>query len=83
MLGPPSAARTIRISLQENWIFPGFAVKRINYASIIKKPTWPGCVINRSRPLNKKDEEGNIKTFALESLWTENEGGKIWNALRW
>jgi len=72
MLGPPSSERTTSFSLQGNWIFTGFAVKRINYASIIKMPTWPGCVINRSRPLNKKDEEGDIETFALENLWTEN-----------
>jgi hypothetical protein len=72
MPGPPSAVRTIRFSLQENWIFPGLAVNRINYSSVIKKPTWPGCVINRSRPLNKKGEEGNIETFVLKNLLTEN-----------
>jgi len=68
MLGPPSAARTTGFSLQGNWIFPGFAVNRINYSSIIKKPTGPDCVINRGRLLNKKDEEENIETFVLKSL---------------
>ena len=68
MLGPPSAARTTGFSLQGKWIFPGFAVNRIDYSSIIKKPTWPDCVINRGRLLNKKDEEGNIETFVLKSL---------------